>query len=53
MQGMYGCALLASLQGGVAEHSIKCREASFESEDGVVYRYEAIQEYARKRRTSN
>src|SRR5438105_2609593 len=30
--------LLASLQGGVAEQSIKCREASADSKAGVVFR---------------
>jgi len=30
--------LLASPQGGVAEQSIKCREASADSEAGVVFR---------------
>src|SRR5437867_9022049 len=30
--------LLASRQGGVAEQSIKCREASADSEAGVVFR---------------
>src|SRR5262249_37403838 len=31
-------SLLASLQGGVAERSIKCREASTDREAGVVFR---------------
>src|SRR5262249_32586356 len=38
LNGRRRSPLLASPQGGVAERSRKCREASFESEDGVVFR---------------
>jgi hypothetical protein len=34
--------LLASPQGGVAERSIKCREASADREAGVVFRLRTI-----------
>src|SRR5207247_6809164 len=36
--GIERIPLLASPQGGVAEQSIKCREASADSETGVVFR---------------
>src|SRR5215472_354000 len=38
LNGRRRIPLLASPQGGVAERTRKCREASFESEDGVVFR---------------
>src|SRR5262249_19953597 len=38
LNGRRRSPLLASPQGGVAERSRKCRDPSFESEDGVVFR---------------
>src|SRR5262245_41199164 len=40
MQHVGGSPLLASPQGGVAERSINHREASADSEAGVVFRFE-------------
>jgi hypothetical protein len=40
MQHVGGSPLLASPQGGVAERSISYREASADSEAGVVFRFE-------------